>query len=160
MVKQNIEIEGARLIFPNFSGRGDQYNREGDRNFGVVIPDTELALTLQEDGWNIHALRPRNEGDDPTYWLPVAVKYGDYPPHIYMISGRKKVLMDEKTIGLLDDVEIECVDAIIRPYNWSTAQGSGVKAYIKTMYVVCRRDRFAAKYDFDEITNDEEEPFE
>ena len=37
-----IQLDGVKLIYRNFEGRGDQYNREGDRNFCVLIPDRPL----------------------------------------------------------------------------------------------------------------------
>ena len=41
-----LEINNARLVYRNFQGRGDKFNREGDRNFSVVIPNQEIADKL------------------------------------------------------------------------------------------------------------------
>ena len=60
--KPNVTIEGARLIFRNFSGREvPGYNRAGDRNFCVVL-DPETADMLEADGWNVKRKEPREEG--------------------------------------------------------------------------------------------------
>ena len=42
-------VEGARLVFRNFSGKEGQYNREGDRNFAVIL-DQETAERMAADG--------------------------------------------------------------------------------------------------------------
>ena len=151
----NIMIENARLIFKNFSGEESKFNRGGNKNFCVVL-DPDTARDLEDEGWNIKYLRPREEGEEPTPYLQVTVAYGNIPPKVIMIAGRNKTPLDSLAISTLDYAEIKNVDLIIRPYHWEVNGKQGIKAYLKTMYVEIEQDAFASKYDFDE---DEEVPF-
>lgn len=146
-----LQIDNARITYKNFSGRGDRFNREGDRNFALIIPSSDICDRLVKDeneygvGWNVKIKEPREEGDEPFMFMKVKLKFTDYGPNIYLISGNKKVRLTEETVGCLDDMYIDHVDLDIRPYD-DVINGNPFRtAYLKSMQVVqdLTQDRFA-----------------
>jgi len=144
-VSKNLSIEDARIGFRNFSGKEGQFNPKGKRNFVVFLGKTD-ADVLAEDGWNIRWLKPRDPDEESQAYLPVDVNFDHVPPRIVVITSRAKNELSEDSINKLDWAEIEHVDLIIRPYNWEVGEKSGVKAYLKTMYVTIVEDEFESKY--------------
>lgn len=144
----NITIENARLIFRDFSGEKNKYNN--DRTFGVVL-DPEFADKLENDGWNVKRLAPREEGDEPLCFLKVKIVFGKVPPKIVLIVGNKKASISEDNVGMLDWITIEKADLIIRPYNYDFAGRTGTKAYLNSLYITKDVDSLEVKYaDLDE----------
>lgn len=141
-----LQIDDARIIFRNFSGEPSKYNREGDRNFALVIPNSDLAERLSEDGWNVKINDPREEGDDPFIYLPIKVKFNEKGPNVYLISGSRKNKLDEESVGILDDIDIRSVSMDIRPYDWEVNGKTGRAAYLQSIEVIQEIDRFAARY--------------
>ena len=143
-----ITIEGAELprSMRNFAGDPDAFNIKGGvRQFCVIIPD-EIVPVLQEAGWNIKFLRPREEEDEPRAYLSVKVRFDNFPPKVVMIAGGNKTFLKEGTIDLLDYADVKTVDLIITPSHWEVGDKSGIKAYLKTMYVTLEEDAFERKY--------------
>jgi len=146
----NLIIENAHVIFRNFAGRGSQYNRAGNRNFSIIIDDPDQSNKLAEDGWNVKIRVPRNEGD-PYHYITANVNFENIPPKVIMISGRRKIKLDEESIEALDYAEIRNADVTLRPYYWEVNGKEGIKAYLKTMYVTIEEDEFEGKYPDDVV---------
>lgn len=147
-----LQIDDARIVFRNFRGEESKYNRPGDRNFAVVIPNEEIAEKLANDknkfgvGWNIKIRPPRDDDDAPFMYLPVKVKFNERGPKVYLRTGNKRNILDEETVAILDDIDIRSVNLDIRPYD-DEVQGKPFRAaYLQSIEVFQEIDRFAARY--------------
>ena len=177
-----LTISNAKIIYRNFSGKPSDYNREGARNFSVVIPDADTAIALFNAGWNV-AVKPESQEDklaikgcqnfmerlavltergverDPStlYHLKCTVNLNSRKPaDVYLVAGlrRKPIKLDENTIGQLDYANIANCDLQIHPYHWSNSRGEGIAAYLSVMYVTIVQDPFAEKYGLNDDDED------
>lgn len=142
-----LQIDDARIIFRNFSGAPSKFNREGDRNFAVIIPEQENADALIAEGWNVKIKPPREDGDTPFMYLPVKIKFNDRGPRVYLKSGSNIIRLDEESISCLDNVDIISVDLDIRPYDWNVNGMEGRTAYLQSIQVTQEVDRFYDQYE-------------
>ena len=145
-VIDNINISNARIGFRNFSGKEGQFNPTGNRNFVVFLDDINEAKKLEQEGWNIRWLKSRNEDEEDQPILSVKVAFGAYPPKIVLVSRKGLSQIGEEEISILDWADIKSTDITIRPYNYDVRGKSGVKAYLKTMYVTLEEDTWETKY--------------
>lgn len=151
---EKLEIENVQLMggrFKNFSGRATKYNREGDRFINVRIPSQEQAEELAEEGWNIKILDPKEEGDEPVYYLTVKIRYkvegGKKDPNIFKgISSDNMHRLTPENTGDLDRDEVERADIVINPSYYNTNGKEGYSAYLDSLYVIIKGNRFASKY--------------
>lgn len=146
-----LEIEEARIIYRNFSGAGSKFNREGDRNFAVIIPDQETCDILVEAGWNVKIKDPREGYDDPFMFLPVKIKFNNRGPAVYVESGNSVTRLNEDTVDMLDEIDIASVAMDLRPYDWEVNGKTGRTAYLQSIKVTQNIDRFGAMYNAEGI---------
>lgn len=146
-----LQIEDARIIYRNFAGVGSKYNREGDRNFAVIIPNQEIADELIADGWAVKIKPPRDEDDSPFMYLPVKIKFNNRGPAAYIKSGNSVQRLNEDTIGMLDEIDIQSVDMDLRAYDWEVNGKTGRSAYLQAINVIQNIDRFGAQYQAQEL---------
>lgn len=149
----DIEIEDAKIkwAFSHFDGKADTFNDPGDHNFTIILPP-EQALDLQEQGWSIRKLDPREEGDDPEYTLKVKISYRFEPPKIYLIKNGRKIRADEQDLSDIKRATTEQISVIIQPSRWVHGNNSGITAYVKELYAKIRQSRFEEMYeDYEEI---------
>lgn len=149
--RDNIVMEDVRIIWRNFSGEerrhnGQIINKEGNRNFTVIIDDPEFANECKRLGWNVKEKQGRDEDDDPYFILTCAVSYTIRPPKIVMYAGKSKTNLGKETVSSLDFAEIVTADLILNGSPWEASFGSGIKAYVDELHVVIEESAFSDKY--------------
>ena len=169
----NLIIEDAKVIFPNFSGREGRYNREGNRCFSVMVPDVNLAMQLKDDGWNIKERIINGEPTGEYYINGVNINYDYYikPIITYISNGNELELTKEfmdTNIGSdiaaqLDGRGAERYDISIRPKPWDRSDGTvGIKGYVDEMRIIAKKSLFSERnfggYNED-LVDDSEMPF-
>ena len=140
-------VDDAKIIYKNFAGRGSDYNKEGDRNFSLVIPQ-EFVEGLLADGWNVKEKVSQSTGEK-FYVMPVTVRYfdenGDGCDAVMKANG-SKIILNPDTIGQLDRADIVRCDMDIRPYFWKYGNKSGKSAQLEVISVEIRTNRFATDF--------------
>lgn len=145
---RRVLFEDVRIIYKNFEGKEGMYNREGDRNFAVVLPSVELAQQMKDDGWNIKFPKDLPDGS-PSDRLPhmqVSVSYKNRPPRIVMITSKGRTTLTEDELVLLDWADIRSVDLLVNPYHWNVSGNTGIKAYAQSVFVIIEEDPLELKY--------------
>ena len=148
-------VSGRQIIFRNFQGKPGKYNKEGERNFCVLLDDIDFAQQLKNDGWTVTIREATEEFDKPRAHLKVKVRVDNIPPVVHLVTSNSNILLDEEAIGMLDWAEIVNVDMVINPSEYSNPSRSGVAAYLRSMYVTIEEDPFEAKY----ANRDDDMPF-
>lgn len=145
----DLMIEEAKILFTNFAGSPTRYNSEGGkREFSVALP-LNLVEDLERDGWNVKFRRNADGEPDPERpYLSVKVSYKFRAPAIWLITSGRKQLLNEDTVGTLDNITIKTADIVIHPSVYDVRGQQGISAYVKELYVVMDDESasFASKY--------------
>lgn len=167
-----IELMQCEVLpgrFRNFSGDPEKGFGSNKRTCCITIPDKAFAEELKAFGWNISILAPRDETEEPKYFLQVKVafrdKYGNLKneqmqPKIFMVNARNKIRMSEDMIGDIDQQIITSAKARITGAWWekhSTGE-EGVSAYLDSLVYSIREDDFL-KNALGEFPDPDELPF-
>lgn len=142
---RNRTLEDITIAFRNFAGKEDMYNRQGDRNFAILL-ESDVADAMLREGWNVKYLKARDEGDEPQPYIQVAVSYKNRPPKVCMVTSKSMTYLDEDQVEMLDWVDIETADCTLNPYDWSVNGKAGTKAYLQTLYIKIEEDYLQAKW--------------
>lgn len=150
-----LQINDAQIKYCNFAGAESRYNRAGERNFALIVPNEDIKDALLDDvnefgaAWNVK-IKQREEGEDPDMYMNIKVKFTSFGPNIYLKSGNAApVRLNEESVACLDNMDIASVDLDIRAYD-DTINGRGFRsAYLQSIYVVqdFSRDRFASRFE-------------
>lgn len=150
LVLRDVEIPGGR--WRNFSGEEREFNPEGNRNFTVFLPE-DVAVAMEEDGWNVKRRKPRDDSEDPDGpmqpFIKVIAGYKYAPPIVEVITPKGKFQIGQHELEILDWADIEKADMIIKPSRWggkTPGARSGISAYLRELYVTIRVSELAEEY--------------
>lgn len=146
-----LQIDNARIIWTNFAGKEKQYDREGDRNFTLVFDDEELVDELIDKGWNIRKRVTTDENGDDSLFMTMKVKLSYRPdgsggPKAYLWSNGHRTVLDDESIGCLDQIDRGEVNLDIRPHDWEYHGKTGRTARLNVIEVFQNVDRFEERY--------------
>lgn len=136
---QQLTIENVRIIFPNFEGRTTDRNKIGSREFSALL-DPELGAELASQGWNVKF--PTEDKPNQNIYLPVTLSSGPMvQPWVKIVlvnNGQGTIVQpdDVEQLAMLDNISAGVrANLILSPYHWTVNGDSGIKAYVKKVYI-------------------------
>lgn len=135
-----FSIEGLEFVYKtNFAGEErPPYDDAGKRYFNAKIPDDNVARQMEAEGWNVKWTKPGPTHPNPEEHVPepfivVNIGFKFRAPTIVLIRDGKPTYITEKTLTLLDSVEFESVDIVVRARRHEV-NGGGYKAWLAEFY--------------------------
>ena len=142
----SVTIRNAELFFKNFSGRVDNYNRDGRRYFNVYIDDPAVAQQMNEEGWRIRVRQPRDPSEPVRNYIKVFVSYRYGTPKIIRRLNGVDYFLNEDTVGILDSDVITEALVQFHPASKDKAPDGLYSAYLDQMVAFVEEDEFQKAY--------------
>lgn len=124
-------------VFRNFAGEERQYNRFGDRNFGIVI-DEQTAKNLERNGWRIRWMKPKVGAKIP--YLFIKVMPNEAIPEITLRSNGNEAILALEEWNTLDYLPIRIVKMTVHAKAWQFQGKEGITALLDTLIVTTDKE--------------------
>ena len=130
-MSRTITIKDARLIYKNFSGAPDAFNRNGVQpNFSVVIPEEDVGYFRDDLMLNVKE-RITKEGDVFHY---LRIKVGKYAEIYLGDDGTNLSLLEPDEYPMLDGIRLSKCDLSISPSSYTSGGKTGTTVYLSEMF--------------------------
>lgn len=145
------DVSGRDLMFINFSGRPDNYNKKGANPSFTVRLSEEEADMLAEDGIRVKMYTPKNVDIDPYPVMKCRVfNDSQWPTKIAVhnpSSGKTIPVRSDEMRQLIDSIRIQKVDFT---FTRSKPNGDDDRrtAYVQSIVITQEPDLLADKYGF------------
>lgn len=130
-----VIIRDTNFRFTNFAGAEEKFNKLGDRNFSIWLPE-DAAEDMARKGWNVKMTKIREEGDIEEPYLSVKVTWGKKPPKITLVTSRgMNPILHPRMLKIIDMSDVDSVSVTLSPYHYDVNGSRGISAYLKTAFV-------------------------
>lgn len=158
--REYYAVDNAELIWTNFAGLENDFNRKGKRNFNWLIPNPEWGQILAERGFNIRhrSVRDGFDGDEFDH-LKVDIAYEtekgepiedinpEWYPRIYILNDDDEAIPIEKdALAILDGKTILYALFEFRPHDWNVGGKTGTSAKLKRLFIKIRKDPLEGRF--------------
>lgn len=152
--RPTFTIEDAEIMYRNFEGAINEYNKEGKKSFSIKL-DPDFANQLRNDGWHVRTKEPGEdiEGEVGQDYINIKVNFKVKPPRVVMVTSGSMIPLTDRSIGMLDDADIVTVDLTCVGSPWER----GISCYLQKAFFNINVDILDQKYGFGYLGNVEGE---
>lgn len=146
--RDTYKVDDARIMFRNFAGAEGRYNQKGRRNFCLQLDD-ESSKLLEDDGFNVKVLEPRDEDGTPIHYIKVNVNMDSVRPPIIQYKNNHGIMdLDENTIIKLDDASFRELHIEFNAYRRTdeATRITTTTAYVSKILAVIEEDEFESRF--------------